>query len=345
MLAAIRRPVPPRPGPCDADTMKLGLALLTLAGLALAVGLITYQGADAIAHALFSMGWSILLIAAFHLLPMSFSAIGWRIELRRQWRAPVWVFLWARWVREHVAHLLPVAQVGGEFVGARLLTFHGLSAGAAGASVVVDLTIEALTQILFTLVGLGLLIVLGGGLALVPWVGLGAAIGALMIAGFFWAQRHGLFRWMERFLRKVSENSKWFSLGQVDNLHVTIQALYADRAGILAGAVYHFGCWMLGMGEVWLALRFMGHPVGWPQALMLESLGEAIRSAAFAIPGQFGVQEGGYLLLGDFLGLPPNISIALSLVKRVRILLLGIPALLAWQAVEGGRLWRQKNEE
>lgn len=324
--------------------MKLGAALISLAGLALAIGLIAYQGAGAIVHALLSVGWGIFLIAAFHLIPMSCSALGWRIELRRQWQAPFPVFLWARWVREHVAHLLPVAQVGGEFVGARLLTFHGLSAGEAGASVIVDLTIEALTQILFTLVGLGLLIALGGGMAIAPWVGLGAVIGAMMIVGFFWAQRHGLFHWMERFIRDVSARSKWFSLGRVYNLHATIQALYADKPGVIAGGVYHFTCWLLGMGEVWLALRFMGHPVGWSQALMLESLGEAIRSAAFMIPGQLGVQEGGYLLLGNFLGLPPNISIALSLVKRVRILLLGIPALVVWQIVEGKRLWHKKDQ-
>ena len=105
--------------------MKLGAALTALAGLALAIGLIAYQGAGAIMHALLSVGWGIFLIAAFHLIPMACSALGWRIELRREWKAPFHVFLWARWVREHVAHLLPVAQVGGEFVGARLLTFRG----------------------------------------------------------------------------------------------------------------------------------------------------------------------------------------------------------------------------
>ena len=37
---------------------------------------------------------------------------------------------------------------------------------------------------------------------------------------------------------------------------------------------------------------------------MLESLGQAIRGAAFAIPGALGVQEGGYLLLAPLVGLP-----------------------------------------
>src|SRR5699024_942378 len=174
------------------------------------IGLIVYQGASAIAGALLSLGWGIVLITAYHVLPMACSAIGWRCLLRQQWQAGWPVFLQARWIREHVAHLLPVAQIGGELVGARMLTFHDLSAGPAGASVVVDLTLEALTQVLFTVIGLALLIVLGGGAAMVPWVTLGAAIAALLVAGFFWAQKHGLFRWLERFLKEASAHSKWF---------------------------------------------------------------------------------------------------------------------------------------
>jgi putative membrane protein len=322
--------------------MKLALIGLALAGLGLAAGLIVYQGAGAIGQAMLNVGWGIVLLAAYHLLPLACSALGWRTELRRQWWAPFWVFMWARWVREHVALLLPAAQVGGEVVGARLLTFRGLSAGAAGASVIVDITVEALSQLVFTLVGLALLIELGGGLSIAPWVGLGVVLGIALIAGFIWAQQHGLFRWLVLVLRHFGKRSKWFSLGRIGNLNSTIQAMYADVGGLTIGAVYHFVCWMLGMGEVWLALWLMGRPVSWDEALMLESLTEAIRSAAFAIPGQFGVQEGGYLLLGGFIGLPADISLALSLLKRVRIIVLGVPALLAWQWAEGRRLWHRR---
>jgi hypothetical protein len=57
-------------------------------------------------------------------------------------------------------------------------------------------------------------------------------------------------------------------------------------------------------------------------------VGSAIRGAGFAIPGALGVQEGGYLLLAPFAGLSPNAGVALSLAKRSRELLLGIPGLM-----------------
>lgn len=309
-----------------------------LAGLILAIVLIAYQGAGAVAHAVASASWGILVLAAFHLLPLTCSALGWRAVLRHTWRGSLGYFLFARWVREHVAHLLPVLQVGGEVVGARLLTFRGLAPGIAGGSVVVDLTLEAATQLLFTLLGVMMLLVIGNQLDLAGWMLFGLFIATALVAAFLLAQHRGLFLRIEHLLEQAAKRNPRFSLGRIDNLHETILALYRDRTNVLASSCYHFLCWVLGAGEVWLALYFMGHPITLPEALMLESLGEALRSAAFAIPGQLGVQEGGYMLLGKLVGLSPELGLALSLVKRVRALLLGLPALLVWQIMEGRRL-------
>jgi uncharacterized membrane protein YbhN (UPF0104 family) len=68
-----------------------------------------------------------------------------------------------------------------------------------------------------------------------------------------------------------------------------------------------------------------------------------IRSAAFAVPGGLGVQEGGYLVVGNLLGIPGDAAFALSLIARVRELALGIPGLISWQIIEGRRLWRARS--
>jgi len=82
----------------------------------------------------------------------------------------------------------------------------------------------------------------------------------------------------------------------------------------------------------------MGHPVDLKEAIILESLTNAIRGAAFVVPGGFGVQEGGLVLLGHLMGLAPETALALSLVKRVPDLALGLPGLLAWHWLEVRRL-------
>jgi hypothetical protein len=50
------------------------------------------------------------------------------------------------------------------------------------------------------------------------------------------------------------------------------------------------------------------------------------------------VQEAGYAGLGALFGIPPEISLGVSLLRRARDLALGIPILLIWQLVEVRRL-------
>jgi len=93
-------------------------------------------------------------------------------------------------------------------------------------------------------------------------------------------------------------------------------------------------------GEIWIALFALGVSTSFTTALILESVAQAIRGALFLVPGALGVQEGGYLLVGGLLGIHGEAALALSLIRRVRELILGIPGLVAWQLIEGGRLWQ-----
>jgi hypothetical protein len=60
------------------------------------------------------------------------------------------------------------------------------------------------------------------------------------------------------------------------------------------------------------------------------------------VPNSVGVQEGAYVLLGSAFGLTPEMALALSLVKRARDLVIGLPTIALWQALEGSRLWRRR---
>ena len=98
------------------------------------------------------------------------------------------------------------------------------------------------------------------------------------------------------------------------------------------------------------ALLIASHPASVSDALILESLVSAARGVIFFVPLNAGVQEGAYLLIGSLLGLPADLALALSLLKRARDLLKGVPALLFWQLIEGkelsrpaGRLLRERS--
>src|SRR5207344_3330258 len=111
--------------------------------------------------------------------------------------------------------------------------------------------------------------------------------------------------------------------------------LCSMRGALACGQVHIIG-WLIGTAEVWIALRFMGFPVTVNEALVIESLLQAVRGAAFAIPGAFGAQEAGLILLCGLFEIPPDQAFALSLIKRAADLVVGLPGLVSLQVLEGG---------
>jgi len=120
-----------------------------------------------------------------------------------------------------------------------------------------------------------------------------------------------------------------------DRVDRAVRTLYADPGRLAASLVLRLLSRVAMAGEVWLILWFMGHPVGLAEAMVLEFLGQTLRAASFFVPGAYGVQEGGYVLLGAAIGLPPSVALAVSLAKRGRELLVGLPALVVWQLGDG----------
>ena len=137
------------------------------------------------------------------------------------------------------------------------------------------------------------------------------------------------------FLRRLLPRSVLrASLSDGDAFDAALDNLYRERDRLAVSAIWRVAERLAKAGEVWLALWLMGHPVSLVEALILESLTQAVRAAAFMVPGGVGVQEGGLVLIGSVLGLSPDLSLALSLAKRFRELILGLPGLIGWQLLE-----------
>ena len=333
-----------------------------MAWWALAIGavlfalLLALAGFADVVRALTGAGVGLLAVAGVHLVVIVLDAASWRALLPPAVRPNFarLVRLW--WIGESVNALLPVAQIGGELVRARLLTrtgppgpagatgATGATGAVAGASVVAGLTLAVLTLIVFAAIGVALLgrtAPGGGGAAGTIAVGL-ATLGVLL-GGFYWAQHNGLFLRLARLFERAASGRAWLSLsGGAAALDDAVRAIYARRGAVARAGAWRLTGWVAGVGEVWLGLALLGHPVSLSEAFVLESLAQAIRSAGFAIPGALGVQEGGFMALGVLIGLPPEAGIAMSLIKRVRDLFFGLPGLLSWQLLEGRSLRRRR---
>ncbi|AJY09933.1 HpnL family protein [Burkholderia dolosa] len=323
---------------------RAGLILLSL-GMALFVALLAWQGVGAVTSTLLAAGWGLALVAAFHVVPLAIDAVAISVMFRSgQPGADLGNAVRARWVGESVNSLLPAGQIGGPVLMVRHLAQRGTRMADAAAAITVSTTMQALAQMAFALIGIAAFSVYATHDSVAhlrtPALIATGVLGALAVL-FYAAQRRGLFGRGMRLASKLLGPRDWSSLAtRADAIDGAVGALYRDRAKVAKTFALSLVGWIAGTAEVWLALHFLGHPVSWLDALLLESVGQAIRGAAFAIPGSLGAQEGGYLLLAPLVGLPPDAALALSLAKRARELALGLPGLLYLHFTE--RNWQRR---
>jgi putative membrane protein len=318
--------------------VKIAIRAALILGLGVMILLIAREGVQAILSLLSRAGWVLFLLVPLHALPLLLDVLGWRVLIAGRSRLSALFFIAC--IREAVTRLLPVASVGGELVGIRLLAQQGLDGTLAAASVIVELAVTLATQYLFVVVGVVCLLQLTDAIPLRGGLLLGLCASLLLLALFIALLRNGaIFGRLERLAERLLGLNAQASSGlwQGARLDAAIRGLFAAHGRLARALGWQFAGLIVGCTETWLALRWLGHPVGFAAALVLESLTQAARHLFFLVPAGLGVQEAGLIGVGHLLGIGRDVATALSLAKRMREILFGLPALAAWQWIEGRR--------
>ena len=313
--------------------------LLGLLGLLVATGLFIWQGLGPVLHAYTAVGFGLFWISAAHFISMSFNARAWQILVPTFRRPSTAFFLWAVWLREAVNGLLPVARVGGEVAGTRLLISRGLSPSLSIASLIADVTICLGTQLFCTLFGIGVLIYDMNDRSPIGGIVAGAVLSFVIISLLIFTQRYGFFSLMMSATRRLFGDRFNAMVTTAANLDLKVKRLYCRRKALVFCGVWQVLGYAATSGEIWLSLYFLGHPISLLNAAMIEGLIQALSSSAFLVPGALGVQEGGFIVLGSFIGLSSETSLALALIRRTRDITVFVPALLIWQLDLGKRFF------
>lgn len=314
-------------------TLSVAAALVGLAG---GTALVGWFGFDRVLAAALSIGWPgfVALIpwqgVVFVLLGLAWSAL-----LPR--RHPIHVLIGARMVRDAVTNCLPLSAVGGFVLGMRAANLGGLSWPMASASTLADVTAEFLSQLAFAAGGLALLIPRKPGLKLIVLFAVGIALG-VVAGGIFIVGQHGSAKLMLRLSRRFKFTWLARLAGHTASVQHELKQIYSSLPRLGATFLLHLAAWVANGVGSWLIMRFTGARIGLPDALAIEGLLQAALTVAFAVPGFAGVQELAYVGIGGLFGLPPDAAIAVSLVRRARDVIIGVPILLVWQLLEARRL-------
>lgn len=311
-------------------------------GVALAVALVAWQGAGTVANLLASTSWKLLLVAGFAVPQLLLASTSWRLLFPAGGAPRFGLVFLAMWIGVSINLMLPVANLGGDVVRARLLSLWTGRPRDAVASVVVDKTVLVATLPILALIGTAAV------LRLVPDSGsFGAAAGlvillAIAIVLLVLAQRAGAFSFLAARAVRLARRPGWEGLvAKASDLDGAIRDLYRRPGTILAACALRMLGRLSASGDVWLAARLLGHPITIVDAILLRSVGIVARAVAFPVPGGLGVQEGSFVALGSLIGMPPEVALATSLATRVREIVSSVPGLILWQYVEGRGLWRR----
>lgn len=323
--------------------MKYLARIAALAGLAIAIWLVWHADARAVLGLMRTAGAGLALAGIVHVLPMLANARNWQMLMRGAIRPKLAAVLRLVWIRESVNGMLPVARVGGEVVTFRIMRKWGMRPAPAMASLVVDIQLTLISQMLFAIAAIGYLLARAGPKAeqVAAKLGGGIAILAVLLIAFLLLQHASPFARLTKLFNRLTSGKFRSLVGESIRIDQSISELWHQPGVIVRYLLIWQSLQCIATAlELWLALYFLGAKTSFLQAIVLESLIQALSSVAFFVPGALGVQEGGFLLIGTVLGLNPQTCLALAGARRLRDIIVFLPGLVAWQVAE----WRDKRQ-
>ena len=317
--------------------MRIGVIAAALIGLAAAVWLLLDVGIAPVFAAIGSVGFGgFALICLYGFGVVCLLGSGWFVLLPEYAIQALAACIIGRQTRDSAGDILPFSQFGGMVIGARAAALRGIATPLAFASTVADVTTELMAQIAFIVIGIALCISqLRSSSTLAPYVNgllLGTALFVPGIAAFVFLQQRG-----SAFAEKLAARFLPAAVKQTAAFGLALTTIYASPARLAASSAIHLLSWLASGVAIWISVRLIGGHIDILSAVAIEALLAALRSATVFVPSAIGVQEAGYAALMPLFGLGPEIGLAVSLLRRARDLVVGVPVLLAWQASESRR--------
>ena len=115
----------------------------------------------------------------------------------------------------------------------------------------------------------------------------------------------------------------------VFRLDISLYKLSFEKR-LFQAIVFRIIGWVAGAFEIYVFLWIIGMDANLLDVILIESVTAIIRSVAFFIPAGIGVQEFAFVMIGGFVGYSGVISFAIAIGRRLREIMVGIPAIIVF---------------
>ncbi|WP_210324426.1 lysylphosphatidylglycerol synthase domain-containing protein [Chelatococcus reniformis] len=308
-----------------------GILLLLLCLVFAALALLIGGDMGEMRRVVASLPAALAVSAGVHIPQIVLTACAWRCLLPKAGRPSVPAMTMLRWFRETASTLLPAGALVGQVAAARLLTRWGVPGKLSAATATMDVTLESVSQGLFTLLGLALLVVINRQADLLGVAVAGAGLGVAGIVALVLLQGGRSLRWAENLLLRLFPRLR---LEAFHSFRLTMAEVRRAHGSLAWAMLWHSIAWVLGAVEICGILALLGHPIDLSRGLIIESLSQAMRIAGFMLPGSVIIQEGAIVAAAALAGVSPEAAVVVALVRRARELAISLLGLVAWAGVE-----------
>ena len=274
----------------------------------------------------------ILIIA--HIPTIYFDALSWQLLMKKNYLGIFWCFI-ISWISQTAGKVMPTGNITGEFVRIYLSVKKGMKLSEASSTVIGDLALAAFSLLLITIFSLSFILFSYKDFLLLDEDNI-----YLLLSIFVLILFSILFCLMirKRFIRFLLRNSHKYTsfklskklINSLIRFDYELNLLsYRLRIVFFALFIRMLG-WIGGAFEIYVFFLIIGIDVSIMDVLIIESFTAILRAIVFFVPAGLGIQEFAFVIAGSFVGLSSEAAFSAAIGRRLREVLVGIPALISW---------------
>jgi len=266
----------------------------------------------------------LVVILLIYSLYFAADSLSWQITVHTIPLNFRWImrFYAVRMVGEAYNNITPVASMGGEPLKAWLLKSNwGVSLTESGVALVISKTTSMFTLVLFVALGVvNCFYHPNFTYEEKEIAGLGFFLIVFFAFIFFLMQRLKLLSSLAQLLEHRFYKFKLQRFVEIaETIDRKFENFYSShKLRLFQSAVFAMLNWIFGVIEIYFIFLFLGDPLTFGEAWMLESIIQLVRTITFFVPAGIGTQEGAFFIGAGMITGFSSLGVAAALVRRAR---------------------------
>ena len=278
--------------------------------------------------------FDLYLLFFAHIPTLYLDSLAWYVLFKKNNKISLfWSFI-ITWISQSSGKFLPTGNITGEFVRVYLGTQKGLTLHASSSTTFADLILATFSLFLMAFFSFIFLITNYSDLidsknSMYIYLSLSLILFGCIF--FYWFVRKRLLIYsLKKFGKIFKIQLQKKNLNFLIKLDFSLYQLSKNKFKVLNALGIRLLGWLAGAFEIYVFLFIIGVDASVLDVVIIESFSGIIRAIAFFIPAGLGVQELAFVMIGEYVGFGSSVSFSMALGRRIREILVGFPAIIAW---------------